>query len=162
FVPLPGFEWSGDLEYGGHHNVYFRRFDQPIRRSSHQNLADRSDESTDLPHVLDLYRAYRQADVVITPHVGGVHADLQYHDPTLEPAVEVTSTHGTFEWFLRETLERRYKLGFVGGSDCFTGRPGDDRPGYQLRRYAKSGLTAVYARDLSLEALLDGLGAPRS
>lgn len=161
FVPLPGYEWSGELERGGHHNVYFRRFDQPIRRSSHWGEVDRSDEQTDLPHVQDLHREYRQADVVITPHVGGVHADLAYHEPTLEPAVEVTSTHGTFEWFLRETLERRYKLGFVGGSDCYTGRPGDDRPGHQLRRYAKAGLTAVYARQLTLESVLEGIRARR-
>jgi len=161
FVPLPGFEWSGELEQGGHHNVYFRRFDQPIRRSAHWGEVDRADEATDLRHVLDLHREYRQADVVITPHVGGVHADLSHHEPTLEPAVEVTSTHGTFEWFLRETLERRYKVGFIGGSDCYTGRPGDDHPGHQLRRYAKAGLTAVYADRLTLEGVLDGLRARR-
>jgi hypothetical protein len=161
FVPLPGFEWSGELEQGGHHNVYFRRFDQPIRRSAHWGEVDRADEATDLRHVQDLHRAYRQADVVITPHVGGVHADLAYHEPTLEPAVEVTSTHGTFEWFLRETIERRYKMGFVGGSDCYTGRPGDDHPGHQLRRYAKAGLTGVWADRLTLEAVLEAIRARR-
>ncbi|MBI3457967.1 MAG: DUF3604 domain-containing protein [Candidatus Rokubacteria bacterium] len=161
FVPLPGFEWSGAVETGGHHNVYFRRFDQAIRRSSHDGLADKSDEDSDLLHVLDLYRAYRHADVVITPHVGGAHADLTYHEPALEPAVEVASTHGTFEWFLREALERRYKVGFVGGSDCYTGRPGDDHPGYQLRRYAQAGLTAVYARELTLPAILQGIRSRR-
>ena len=161
FVPLPGFEWSGDLEVGGHHNVFFRRFDQPIRRSRHRGSLDRSDEHTDLRHVRDLYQAYRHADVVIMPHVGGVHADLTHHEPALEPVVEVTSTHGSFEWFLRETLERRYLLGFVGGSDSYTGRPGDDRPGHQLRRYAKSGLAGVYAEALTLEAILDALKARR-
>lgn len=161
FVPLPGFEWSGELEYGGHHNVYFRRYDQPIRRSSHDGLADRSDEHTDLRHVLDLHREFRHADVVITPHVGGVHADLTYHEPTLEPAIEVTSTHGTFEWFLREALEHRYTVGFVGGSDCYTGRPGGDHPGHQLRRYAKAGLTGVLARERTLEAILEAIRARR-
>jgi len=161
FVALPGFEWSGELEVGGHHNVYFRQFGQPIRRSDHRGDLDRSDEHTDLRHILDLYRAYRHSDVVIVPHVGGVHADLTHHEPTLEPVVEVTSTHGTFEWFLRETFERGYKLGFVGGSDSYTGRPGDDRPGYQLRRYAKSGLTGVYVRELTLESILEGMKARR-
>lgn len=161
FVPLPGFEWSGDHEAGGHHNVYFRRFDQPIRRSGHRNIDDKSDLGTDLNHVQDLYRAYRLEDVVITPHVGGVHADLAYHEPELEPAIEITSTHGTFEWFLREALERRYKVGFVGGSDCYTGRPGDDHPGHQLRRYAKAGLTGVYSEDLTLEGILEAVKARR-
>ncbi len=32
FVPLPGFEWSGNLAAGGHHNVYFGRFDLPMKR----------------------------------------------------------------------------------------------------------------------------------
>lgn len=160
-VPLPGYEWSGEREVGGHHNVYFRRFDQPIRRSDHRGTLDRSDQETDLRHVLDLYRAYRHADVLIMPHVGGVHADLAYHEPALEPVVEVTSTHGSFEWYLRETLERRYTLGFVGGSDSYTGRPGDDRPGHQLRRYAKSGLTGIYATALTLEAILDAIKARR-
>lgn len=161
FVSLPGYEWSGEAEVGGHHNVYFRRFDQPIRRSEHRGSLDRADQDADLRHVLDLHRAYLHADVLIVPHVGGVHADLTYHEPALEPVVEVTSTHGSFEWFLREALERRYAVGFVGGSDSYTGRPGDDRPGHQLRRYAKSGLTGIYAPALTLEAVLDAIQAGR-
>ena len=47
--------------------------------------------------------------------VGGEHSDLAHHDPTPEPAVEATSTHGSFEWFLH-----RHRLGFVGGSDSHT------------------------------------------
>jgi hypothetical protein len=124
FVPLPGFEWSGEPPMGGHHNVYFRRHIQPIRRNSHRGLADTSGAAADLPHVLDLFRAYWGADVVITPHVGGGHADLTYHEPALEPALEITSTHGTFEWFFHESLGQGYKLGVVGGSDSHDGRPG--------------------------------------
>ncbi len=156
FVPLPGFEWSAHLEWGGHHNVYFRRFGQPMKR---WNGASRLGEEgeTDLPHVRDLHNYYRGTDTVITPHVGGQHADLQWHDPELEPALEVVSTHGTFEWFLRESIERGYRMGFVGGNDCHTGRPGDDRPGHQQRRYAKGGLTGIYASELSLEAVLDAI-----
>jgi hypothetical protein len=111
--------------------------------------------------VRDLHNYYRGTDTVITPHVGGQHADLQWHDPTLEPAVEVTSTHGSFEWILRESIERGYQMGFVGGNDCHTGRPGDDRPGHQLRRYSKGGLTGVYANELSLKGILDAIKAKR-
>ena len=32
FVPLPGYEWSASSDMGGHHNIYFRRFDQALRR----------------------------------------------------------------------------------------------------------------------------------
>ena len=52
-------------------------------------------------------------------------------------------------------------MGFVGGSDCYTGRPGDDHPGHQLRRYQKAGLTGLYATDLSLEAVLAAMKARR-
>ena len=90
FIAIPGFEWSPKTEAGGHHNVYFRRHDQPIRRSSRQALRDRSDVDTDIHHITDLYRTYRGTDTVITPHVGGEHSDLNHHDPGLEPAVEVT------------------------------------------------------------------------
>lgn len=161
FVPLPGFEWTGTIAQGGHHNVYFRRFNQPIRRSNHMHLEDLSDVDTDLTHVTELHRHYKGTDTLITPHVGGGAADLSYHDLEVEPALEVTSTHGSFEWFLRESLERRHKMGFVGGSDCYTGRPGDDRPGYQLRRYAKGGLTGLYARELTLEGIFEALRSRR-
>ena len=161
FLPIPGFEWSPRTPSGGHHNVFFRRHNQPIRRSSHSAVTDKSDIDTDLPHVLDFYRAYRGKDVVITPHVGGEETNLSYHEPELEPAIEVTSTHGSFEWFLLEALERGYKVGFLGGSDSHTGRPGDDRPGYQYRRFAKSGLAGVYAPDLSLASILEALQARR-
>ena len=161
FVPLPGFEWSAVPSEGGHHNVYFRRHNQPIRRNSHKGLADLSDVDDDLPHILDVYRAYRGQDVVITPHVGGSHADLTHHEPTLEPALEITSDHGTFEWFLEESLRHGYRMGFVGGSDSHDGRPGADTPGWQERRYAQGGLTGLYAPELTLEAVHAALRARR-
>lgn len=172
FVPLPGFEWSGTTDRGGHHNVYFRRFDQPVRRSGHAmggpqtmppipGIPQEFDDDTNLPHVINLYGAYRGADLVLTPHVGGAHADLSFHEPTLEPAIEITSGHGTFEWFQREALGRRYKVGFVGGSDCHTGRPGTDHPGHQERRFAKGGLTGLYCTELTLEAWVAAMRARR-
>ena len=161
FVPLPGYEWTGEPAMGGHHNVYFRRHGQPMRRNSHLGVADRSDADRDLPHVLDLHRAYRGTDTLITPHVGGGHADLTYHEPTLEPALEITSDHGTFEWFLRESLERGYRMGVVGGSDSHNGRPGADTPGYQERRYARGGLTALFAAELTLAGVHEALRARR-
>jgi hypothetical protein len=162
-VPLPGYEWTGELREGGHHNVYFYRHGRPIRRSSHTAaIADEPDWDTDLPHITDAHNAYRSTDTVITPHVGGGRADLVYHDPYLEPVIEMTSTHGTFEWFLRDALERGYKVGFIGGSDGYTGRPGAETPGYLERRYAKGGLAGVYAEDLTIAGILDALRARRA
>ena len=161
FVALPGYEWSANTSRGGHHNVYFRRHDQPIRRSDHGGLEDKSDADTDLYHIQDVYEAFRNSDTVITAHVGGEHSDLTYHDPALEPAVEVTSDHGTFEWILEEALQRNYKMGFFGGSDSHNGRPGNDTPGFQHRRYAKAGLAAVYAPELTISEVLSAYKARR-
>lgn len=161
FVPLPGFEWSGRTPVGGHHNVYFRRHDLPVRRNPPSEAPASVDTDTELPHIRDVYDCYRNTDTIITPHVGGEHSNLTWHDPTLEPAMEMTSSHGSFEWVIREIIERGYQLGFLGGSDCYTGRPGDDRPGHQSRRYAKSGLTGIYTREVSLDGFFEAMRARR-
>ncbi len=162
FVAIPGFEWSGKTWHGGHHNIYFRRHDQPARRNMAAEPMFRGEHPAgELGHIQDVYRAYRNTDVVITPHVGGEHSDIAHHDPALEPAVEIVSSHGMFEWMLRDAIKRGYKLGFLGGSDSYTGRPGDDRPGYQTRRYSKAGLTGIYAEDVSLESFHEAMRARR-
>ena len=46
-------------------------------------------------------------------------------------------------------------MDFGGGSDSHNGRPGNDTPGFQHRRYAKAGLTAVYAPELTIAAVLE-------
>ena len=162
FVPIPGFEWSGATWEGGHHNIYFRRHNQAARRNAPAEEMFQADRaSSELTHIVDVYRAYRNSDVIITPHVGGHHSNLTYHEPTLEPAVEIVSSHGMFEWMMRDALRRGYQLGFLGGSDSYTGRPGDDRPGHQMRRYSKAGLTGIYARDVTLESFHEAMRARR-
>lgn len=162
FVPLPGYEWSGSTESGGHHNVYFRQHGQPILRCRRSSDDSSSEGERILPHIQDVYEFYRGSDVLLTPHVGGNHADLAFHEPSLEPAVEVVSTHGVFPWFLEEALARGYRVGFVGGSDGYTGRPGAEYPGRQDRRFSKGGLTALYSEELTLEAVFDALKARRA
>ena len=162
FIPIPGYEWSGRTWEGGHHNVYFRRHGQPARRNLPvEDMFQAERAESELAHVNDLYTAYRNTDTIITPHVGGEHSDITFHEPSLEPAVEITSTHGSFEWMLFDSLKRGYRMGFLGGSDCYTGRPGDDRPGYQLRRYAKSGLTGIFVKDVSLGGFFEAMRARR-
>ena len=161
FIAIPGYEWSGKTWDGGHHNVYFRRHHQPIHRNAPAETPESVDESTELHHVRDLYDHYRGTDTIITPHVGGEHSDLNHHDPTLEPGVEIVSSHGAFEWMRRDALARGYRLGFLGGSDSYTGRPGDDRPGHQQRRYSKAGLTGIYCDEVTLESFFEAMRARR-
>jgi len=161
FIAIPGYEWSGKTWDGGHHNVYFRRHHQPIHRNAPAETPESVDKSTELHHVRDLYAHYRGTDTIITPHVGGEHSDLKHHDPTLEPGVEIVSSHGAFEWMRRDALARGYQLGFLGGSDSYTGRPGDDRPGHQQRRYSKAGLTGIYCDGVTLESFFEAMRARR-
>jgi len=161
FVTYLGFEWSGQHEVGGDHNIYFLDDDQPIRRSGHEEVEDKSDVNTDLTHINDVYDAYRGKRVLIIPHVGGRPANLTFHDPTLEPVIEVHSTHGTFEWFLRDVLKRGYKVGFVAGSDDYKLRQGGAYPGIGDRRFVRGGLMAVYAKELTRESLFEALKARR-
>ena len=87
----------------------------PLHRSSHVLIPDKSDIDTDCTHVTELYDAMRGKDVLLLPHVGGRYANLNWHDPELEPLIEVYSEWGEFEWFLQEALKKGYQVGFTAG-----------------------------------------------
>ncbi len=156
FITFLGYEWSGNTPAGGDHNVYFLKDDQHIHRSSHAQVEDKSDEETDrypISRLLDTFRG--RNDVLVIPHIGGRRANLDYHEPTLTPFIEVCSVHGHFEWFIREAMEkRRLSVGFIGGSDDHTCRPGGARPTTMVEA-VNGGLMGTYAKELTREALWD-------
>ena len=160
FVTFHGYEWSGNTPAGGDHNVYYLG-DGPIRRSSHTEVDDRSDVDTDCYPIGELYAANAgRGDVLITPHIGGRRASLDYHDPSLEPAIEIASQWGRFEWFAREALERGLRVAFMGGSDDHSGRPGWSAPTL-AHHGVRGGLTAFLATDLTREAIWEAWRARR-
>lgn len=160
FVTFVGYEWSGNTPLGGDHNVYYPGNDGPLHRSSHVLISDKSDINTDCTHVTELYDILRGEDVLLLPHVGGRYAKLNWHDPELEPLVEVYSEWGEFEWFLREALEKGYQVGFTAGSDDHKGRPGAAPPGSgSFGVYG--GLTCIYAAELTRAGLWEALKARR-
>jgi hypothetical protein len=161
FVVFLGYEWSGEPEVGGDHNIIFLDDDQPLRRSGHEMVEDKSDSETDLLHIHDVYTEFRDKNILIIPHVGGRPANLAFHDPQLEPVIEVHSTHGTFEWFLTEAIERGYHVGFIAGSDDYKLRLGGAYPGIGDRRFVRGGLTAVYAPQLTRNAIFNAIKARR-
>ena len=160
FVAFVGYEWSGNTPLGGDRNVYYPGDDGPLRRSSHALIDDKADAPDDCTHVEDLHAALAGEDALLVPHVGGRYADLRWHSPELEPVIEVYSEWGEFEWFLRQALERGYRVGFVAGSDDHKGRPGAAHPGGGAFG-VYGGLTCVYARRLTREGLWEGLKARR-
>jgi hypothetical protein len=160
FVTFHGYEWSGNTPAGGDHNVYYRE-GGPIRRSSHTQVGDKGDAETDCYPIDRLYAANAgRDDVLITPHVGGRRANLAYHDPHLEPAIEIASQWGRFEWFAHEALERGLRVAFIAGSDDHSGRPGWSAPTL-AHHGVRGGLTAFLATDLTREAIWEALRARR-
>ena len=152
FVTFLGYEWSANTPAGGDHNVYYLGDGEQIHRSSHGQVADKSDLTSDRHPLPRLYEELRGKKVMVVPHVGGRYADLRYYGPDLEPLVEIYSEWGEFQWFLNEALERGRKVGFIAGSDDHKGRPGAADPGRSTFG-VYGGLTCVYAKELTREAL---------
>jgi hypothetical protein len=156
FVCVPGYEWSGNTGMGGDRNIFFRREDRPIRRSSH--ILVQGATSTEAIYTADeLFRALAQEDAIVIAHVGGRYADIKLaHDGRLERTVEVHSTWGTFEWLLHDAFEQGYRVGIVCHSDDHKGRPGATRPGASTFG-AIGGLTCYFMRELTRDALFEAL-----
>lgn len=161
FVPFFGWEWSGNTTTGGDRNVHFLADSGPLHRSSHALLRDVGDAASDACPVSELHELLSgRGDVLLVPHVGGRYANLDFHDPWLEPVVELHSAHGTFEWLGRDARERGLKVGYFCGSDVHVGRPGAARPAVKAGEDGlgvTGGLAAVIADELSREAIFAAL-----
>ncbi len=156
FITFLGYEWSANTPAGGDHNVYYLNDDEPIHRSSHWQIQDKSDADTDRCPVARLYETLRDKEAITIPHVGGRPANLNYHDPDVEPLVEIYSAWGEFEWMLTESLKKGYRVGCVAGSDDHKGRPGASYPGSSAFG-VYGGLTGIFAEELTREAVWDAL-----
>lgn len=156
FVPFLGYEWRG---MGGDHNVVFPE--------DYKGLKD--------PANGDVQKMYQMADesgAVVIPHVGGVTADLAYHDERVQRMVEITSNHGRNEWLGHEALMRGYHIGFVGGSDSHSSGCGGDIISALNQPYSDDfnfrtasyhgGLTAVYASSLNRKDIFQALKERRT
>lgn len=153
FITFNGYEWSGLTGAGGDRNVMFRGDDAELRRSGHWQVEDLSDLATDCYPLPELYAAFRgRDDVMLIPHVGGRYANMAFHDPELEPLVEILSTHGEFEWLYGDALAAGCHVGVTCGSDDHTGRPGASYPG-GAGLGLKGGLLCVLAPGLSRDEL---------
>jgi len=163
YVTILAYEWSGNTPAGGDHNVYYLGDDGPLHRSSHWLVADKSDEGDDRYPISELHDTLRgRDDVMIIPHIGGRHANLDFFDAEHTPFIEIASVHGVFEWFAKDALRRGLKVGFVADSDDHSGRPGATYPsGSDVHFGMQGGLLAAYAVDLTREALWEAFWARR-
>jgi hypothetical protein len=163
FVSLLAFEWTS-WAWGHRHVVYFGD-DGPLLSS----LAPETDHPTELWEALD-----GQTAVTIAHHPAGGPVAIDWSippDPRFEPVTEVSSVHGSSEaedtpqriyrpeagHYVRDALDRGYRLGFVGSGDSHDGHPG-------LAHLAggTGGLAAVLAEERTRDAVLHALRGRRT
>jgi hypothetical protein len=99
-----------------------------------------------------LRRIHRPEDVLIIPHAH-MAADWNRTDGDMERLTELTSGHGTFEWFSNKFLANGFFVGFVGSSDNHSQHPGYT-PGTNRQL---GGLAAVLAPENRPQQLFDAL-----
>ena len=167
FVAFLGYEWSGNISGGGDRNVVFRGDSGVLLHSGHWCVeadgrdAIGKDEGNDHYPADEFFKALAgRDDVLLVPHVGGRYANLDYHDPRLEPVIEVYSSWGLFEWFLEDALRRGLRVGFFAGSDDHKGRPGASQPGAGVFG-VPGGLTCILSAEKTRAALWDAIKARR-
>lgn len=154
FVTFLCYEWSANSSRGGDHNVYFSGEQAEIHRSSHWQTDEKYPKHKGVHSADELYELYEgRDDVLIVPHQGGRPATLESYDADLTPFVELLSVWGVFEWFGQDALDEGHYVGFVGGSDDHTGRPGASRPTNHSEFNINGGLMAVEADALTREDL---------
>ncbi|MBU0478456.1 DUF3604 domain-containing protein [bacterium] len=178
FVTILGYEWCDvqrssprtSLPYG-HKNVYYLDDDGPI--FSH------TDGISDNP--VKLWALLNAKGAITIPHHPAyplerrmTGTDWRFHDGRFQRLVEIYSKHGMSEYygnpkplircqkgnFVQDALARGYRLGFTAGSDTHIGRPGSDMEEnaiYFQETKGKSGLTAVYAEELTRTSIFKAL-----
>ena len=103
-----------------------------------------------------LRRVHRPEDVLIIPHAH-MAGDWNRTDGDMERLTELTSGHGTFEWFSNKYLANGFFVGFIGSSDNHSQHPGYT-PGTNRQL---GGLAAVLAPENGPQQLFDGTAQPQ-
>jgi hypothetical protein len=163
FVTVLGYEWTNWI-HGHRHVLYF---------DGRGDVLSSIDPLYDTPG--KLWQALRGRDALTFAHhsAGGpVATDWSFApDAQLEPVTEVVSVHGSSEapdspipihapvagnW-VRDVLDRGYRLGLIGSGDSHDGHPG-------LAHLASSsggGLAGIWCEELTREGVLAALRARR-
>ncbi len=162
FTTFLGFEWTNWI-YGHRHVVY---------GGDDGALYSSFDERYDHPE--ELWKALEGQDAItIAHHSAGGPVPIDWRvapDPVLEPVTEIVSVHGSSEApdspggiyrpvagnFVRDALDRGYRLGFLGSTDGH-----DGHPGLSHLAGANGGLVAVFAEQNTRAAIFEALRARR-
>jgi hypothetical protein len=160
-LTILGYEWTSWIH--GHRHVLYFQDEGPMLSSI--------DERYESP--LDLWAALRAADaraLTFAHHSAGGPIATNWDippDPDFEPVTEVSSVHGASEAlddaevriyspvegnFVRDVLDRGYRLGFVGSGDSH-----DGHPGLPHLTAPNGGLAAILSEDRTQEGVLAAL-----
>lgn len=154
FVVFPGYEWSATTSRGGDHNVIYIEEGMPLYRSGYVEHDLRGyDPATDRYTVPSLLASLDREKTIVIPHIGGRRADLDAFDPDFMYFIEMYSSHGQFEWFLEEAIQRELPVGFMASSDDAFGKLGDSPPGASGLFAVHGGLTCTFAERLDRPSL---------
>jgi hypothetical protein len=164
FVTLLGYEWTSWIY--GHRHVLFFGDTGPVHAWT--------DPATTTPTQLwDALAADGLTALTFAHHSAGDPIPIDWSippDPRFEPVTEIVSIHGASEAadapnpvahalpgnFVRDALDRGYKLGFIGSGDRHDGHPG----AWQVEP-PMGGLAGILADDLTREGVLAALRARR-
>ena len=132
FVTFQAYEWSGQSEVGGDHNVYFLDEDPPIYRTrsyyNYQNLQMYHGPQAQVNHVEDLFAMLvpllRNKNVFCIPHWGGRRGNPQWHHPKVQRMIEVFSEHRRSEDWMSTFLKKGRRVGIMASTDGHYGNPG--------------------------------------
>lgn len=153
FLAILGYEWSARRDLGGHHNVFFRSRDRP--RVPNQ-------EAPTLAEMVERLRAENEPSaVLVIPHAHQA-GDWNQSEGDLETLVEITSQHGTFEWFGNRYLQNGFEIGFISASDDHRAKPGYN-PGLFFSPHVQGpGLAAALAPEKTTDGVFDALRSRRA
>ncbi len=169
FVALAGYEWTNWVE-GHRHVVFFEPTAEAVGGLLLSSIDERYDEPRELWAGLEDVRA-----LTFAHHSAGDPIATDWSSPPpagVEPVTEIVSVHGSSEAgdapgmvirnalagnFVRDALDRGYRLGFVGSSDGHDGHPG-------LGHLASpsGGVAAILSDEVTREGVHEALLARRT
>ncbi len=173
FVTIPAME---RYAVTGHKNLYFRSTDVPdLPKCSVDEMFDWLAE-LDVPSMAIAHHPNCHSETS-RYHAWGSQ-DFTTSDPRFERLVEICQCRGSFEVepvggavslgalgsSIQSALALGLRLGFVGGTDNHRAQPGSKRSnlgGLVADEIVNGGYTAVFAPELTREALFDALWARR-
>ncbi len=152
FVPLIGYEWMGDSDLDGHHNVYFDSCEGAL--ADDRDIADLGQSGSLYEHILPLGR-----HAVVFPHATRFTGHNWNIPSEQQTAAEVFSVwgdsleEGDEDGSVQKGLLAGNILGFVAASDNHDGFMGNPLATYNDR----GGLAALISPSLTRSDLFDAL-----